>query len=260
MDNRPIGVMDSGAGGLTAVRVLKARYPKETVVYFGDSARNPYGERPREEIVRFAEEGKQFLLSQDVKAVIIACNTITFNVPPSFYEETVPVVGMSLDFSALPKVSRVAVFATPASIATHCHKKGVLRALPEADVIEVPCEGLAGAVERVAPKEEIRALVRNLTETYHAEKAEAVIFGCTHYPLIRDIFEEIFPGAFLLDPAEKTVETAMDILAERGALSEKSGEDVYWFSGDVAAPQKLLTEVMGARARSCEPLSVIRYP
>ena len=248
MDNRPIGVMDSGAGGLTAARVLKARYPKETMVYFGDSARNPYGERPREEIVRLAEEGKRFLLSQNVKAVVIACNTITFNVPPAFYEETVPVVGMSLDFSQLPRVSRVAVFATPASIATHRHKEGVLRALPGAAVVEVPCEGLAGAVERVAPREEIRELVQKLTDQYRANGAEAIIFGCTHYPLIRDVFEEIFPGAFLLDPAEKTVEEAMRILAEKDALSEAAGEDAYWFSGDTAAPQKLLSAVMGAGA------------
>ncbi len=248
MDNRPIGVMDSGAGGLTAARVLKARYPKETIVYFGDSARNPYGERSREEIARLAAEGKAFLLSQDVKAVVIACNTITFNVPPAFYEETVPVVGMSLDFSSLPKVSRVAIFATPASIATHRHKEGVLRALPGSDVVEVPCEGLAGAVERVAPREEIRALVQNLTEAHRAQGAEAVIFGCTHYPLIRDVFEEIFPGAFLLDPAEKTVEEAMRILAKKDALSSAASEDVYWFSGDTAAPQKLLSAVMGERA------------
>ena len=248
MDNRPIGVMDSGAGGLTAVRVLKARYSKETVVYFGDSARNPYGERPREEIVRFAEEGKRFLLSQDVKAVVIACNTITFNVPSDFYEEAVPVVGMSLDFSTLPDVRRVAVFATPASIATHRHKEGVLRARPGAEVVEVPCEGLAGAVERVAPKEEIRALVQKLTDKYQAKGAKAVIFGCTHYPLICDIFEDIFPGAFLLDPAEKTVEAAMKILAEKDALSDAAGEDAYWFSGDTAAPQKLLTFALGAGA------------
>ncbi len=241
MDNRPIGVMDSGAGGLTVVRALKSQFPNETVIYFGDSARNPYGERPRGEIFALATEGKRFLLSQNVKAVIVACNTITFNVPRSFYEEEVPVVGMSLDFSALPPVSTVAVFATPASISTHRHREGVLRSLPFARVAEVPCAGLAGAIEKGAPKGKIESLVRDFSERYGAATAGAVIFGCTHYPLVEDVFSKVFPGAFLLDPAARTVNRAMKVLAEKDALSQKPGEDVYYFTGEGAAAKRLLS-------------------
>lgn len=98
MDDRSIGVMDSGAGGFTVARAIRRLAPLENIVYFGDSRRNPYGERPREEIVRFAGEIRDFLLARQVKAVVIACNTITFNVPPSFFEAPVPVIGMSTDF------------------------------------------------------------------------------------------------------------------------------------------------------------------
>lgn len=247
MDRRPIGVMDSGAGGLTVASVLRRIAPEETIVYFGDSARNPYGERSREEIVRFAGEVKDFLLAKDVKAVIIACNTITFNVPESFYEAPVPVVGMSLDFSALPKVGTAAVFATPASIATHSHKAGILAALPEAEVIEVPCDGLAHAIETCAPAEEMEALIAALIEKYGAEKAEAAVFGCTHYPLVRSVFERLMPETFFLDPAEKTVEKALAALRERDGLADRRGEDAFYFSADAALAETLVEEAFGEK-------------
>ena len=245
MDRRPIGVMDSGAGGLTVARVFAARYPAENILYFGDSARNPYGERTQEEIIEFAGQIKKFLLSHDVKAVVLACNTITFNVPASFYEEAVPVVGMSLDFSALPAVSRVAVFATPASIATHAHKKGVLSALPKACVIEVPCEGLANAIERMAPQEEIRNILAGLIEKYGAGDAEAAVFGCTHYPLIVDCFRKLLSNTFFLDPAEVTAEKTMEILKSRDALSDRHEKDVFYFSGETEAASRLVAVAMG---------------
>lgn len=245
MNNRPIGIMDSGAGGLTVASVLRRLYPEETILYYGDSARNPYGEKTPEEIRRFAEEVRDYLIGQGVKAVIIACNTITFNVKPSFYDAEVPVTGMSLDFSGLPDVKKIAVFATPASIATHSHKGGVEKARPGADVIEVPCDGLAHAIETCAGREEIRALIASLIAKYHAEGAEAAVFGCTHYPLVRDIFEELLPETFFLDPAEKTVETAMERLKAAGALSEKRGEDHFYFSAQPELAEKLVRQAFG---------------
>lgn len=246
MDNRPIGVMDSGAGGLTVATVLRRLYPEESIVYFGDSARNPYGERPKEEIIRFAGEVKDFLISKGVKGIIIACNTITFNVPPSFYEAAVPVTGMSLDFSGLPKVKKAAVFATPASIATHSHKKGVEKVLPAAEIAEVPCDGLAHAIETLAPKSEIEALIRKLAETYGALDAEAAVFGCTHYPLVRDLFEKVMPHTRFLDPAEKTVETAMAKFGP-GDRAGKRGEDVFYFSAQPEMAEKLVAEAFGKK-------------
>ena len=252
MDNRPIGVMDSGAGGLTVARVLAARYPKESILYFGDSARNPYGERTKKEIIEFAGQIKHFLLEKDVKAVVLACNTITFNVPASFYEEKVPVIGMSLDFSALPQVETAAVFATPASIATHAHKGGLLKVMPDAKIVEVPCDGLANAIERLAPHDEIRELLQNLIEKYGAWDAKAAVFGCTHYPLIIDIFKELLPDTRFLDPAEVTAEKAMAVLKERDALAESHGKDVFYFSGETEPAARIIEAAMGEKKEVCQ--------
>lgn len=246
MDNRPIGVMDSGAGGLTVATVLRRLYPEESIVYFGDSARNPYGERPREEIIRFAGDVKDFLIGKGVKGIIIACNTITFNVPRSFYEASIPVTGMSLDFSDLPPVRKVAVFATPASIGTHSHRKGVEKVLPAAEIAEVPCDGLAHAIETLAPKGEIESLIRRLAETYGALGAEAAVFGCTHYPLVRDLFEKVMPHTYFLDPAEKTVETAM----AKFRPDERAGKreaDIFYFSAQPEMAEKLVAEAFGKK-------------
>lgn len=245
MDHRPIGVMDSGAGGLTVARVLKKRLPKERIVYIGDTARNPYGERPKEEIIRFAGEMKDFLLRKKVKMVIIACNTITFNVPPSFYEGTIPVVGMSLDFSALPHGKKAAVFATPASIATHRHGDAVRRLRPEAAVTEVPCYGLAHAIETGASEKEEEAIISGLLAKYGGGDAEEAVFGCTHYPLAEVAFHHLMPKTFFLDPAEPTVSEAERILKEKDLLSDEEGEDLFYFTADDGAAAPLTKAAMG---------------
>ena len=105
MDNRPIGIMDSGVGGLTVACVLKEKYPNEKFIFIGDTARNPYGNKSPEEVTFFAEEMKAFLAGKQVKMIIAACNTITFSVPPSFFEGKIPVIGMSLDFPELESVN-----------------------------------------------------------------------------------------------------------------------------------------------------------
>ena len=116
MDNRPIGIMDSGVGGLTVACVLKEKYPNEKFIFIGDTARNPYGNKSPEEVTFFAEEMKAFLAGKQVKMIIAACNTITFSVPPSFFEGKIPVIGMSLDFPELESVNHLAVIGTPMTI------------------------------------------------------------------------------------------------------------------------------------------------
>ena len=162
MDNRAVGVMDSGVGGLTVARVLAEKYPKEGIVFLGDTARNPYGERPVEEIVRFSEAIKDFLLKKDVKMILVACNTISFNVPPSFLEGDVPVIKMSMNVALPEDAKKIAVFATPATISAHSHKKYLAKAHPEVETVEIPCEGLGAAIERIEDKNSIRALLQSI--------------------------------------------------------------------------------------------------
>ena len=159
MDNRPIGVMDSGIGGLTVAKALKAAYPKEGIVFLGDTKRNPYGERTKEEIVDFSFAIKDFLLKKQVKMILIACNTISFNVPDSFFAGDVPVVKMSMDVKVPADAKRFAVFATPATIKTHAHKAYFAEKYPQLDFVEVPCDGLAAAIEQTMVSKRYRRII-----------------------------------------------------------------------------------------------------
>lgn len=245
MNNQPVGIMDSGVGGLTVAAVLRRLWPKESILYIGDSARNPYGERSKEDIAAFAEEMKAFLLRRGVKAIIVACNTITFNTPPSFYDGPVSVVGMSTDFSALPRVSRAAVFATPASISAHSHRRGLERVMPDADIVEAACPGLAAAIETGTATEDIRRLISACIEESGAAGAEAAVLGCTHYPLVRSVFEELMPGTIFLDPAEQTVTEAMARLALADALAEGPASDTFCFTAKTEEASRLAASVFG---------------
>ena len=245
MDNRPIGVMDSGVGGLTVARVLHEKYPEEGIVFVGDSERNPYGERSREEIARFSEEMKSFLLRKNVKMILIACNTISFNVPPSFFEGTVTVVKMSTHIHLPQGKGSVGIFATPASIRTHSHRKAMESAYPERTFLEVPCDGVAAAIEQGEEENVIVALVQKSAMEYHALGIDAGYWACTHYPLAPGAFRKVFPGVPFIDPALPTVEEGMDILRKSGSLADRQGERYFYFTDGLNHAMPLVTKLFG---------------
>lgn len=248
MDNRPIGIMDSGIGGLTVARELHRKYPRESIVFIGDNARNPYGERTEQEIIKFAGELKEFLLSQKVKMILIACNTISFTVPPSFYEEPIPVVPMSLALPDLTNTKEIAVFATPATIARHIHKKQILSIYPDIQVDEAPCEGLAHAIETDAADQEKRNILHRAIEKYHASQASLGWLACTHYPLITSLFKEAMPHCSFYDPAEPTVEKGMSLLRNAKSFADTEGTCSFYFTGDIHLAKPLCHRLFGQNA------------
>ena len=245
MDNRPIGIMDSGIGGLTVARVLHETYPEEGIVFLGDTKRNPYGERSRDDIVRFSFAIKDFLKEHQVKMILIACNTISFNVPPAFFEEDIPVIKMSMEVKLPEDAKRFAVFATPATIATHAHKAYFQKKYPQLDFVEVPCDGLAAAIERNADENTLSALVKQAAEEYHALDADTAIWSCTHYPLIADVFRKVLPKVRFLDPALPTVETGMDILRAHDALAGAMQEKTFYFTEGLENSAPLVKKLFG---------------
>ena len=245
MDNRPIGIMDSGIGGLTVAKVLHQKYPKEGIVFLGDTARNPYGERSSAEITHFSEAIKAFLLEKQVKMILIACNTISFNVPPSFFEGDVPVVKMSMDVTLPKDAKKVGVFATPATIATHVHKEYLSKKYPHLDIVEVPCDGLAAAIEQNKEENVISGLVQKATKEYHALGIDTALWSCTHYPLVGPIFQKVLPQVRFLDPALPTVETGMEILRQTDRLAETQGDKVFYFTAGLSHAKPVVQQIFG---------------
>jgi glutamate racemase len=248
MNNQPIGIMDSGIGGLTVARELHRKYPNENIIFIGDNARNPYGERTAKEIISFAEELKRFLLSQNVKMILVACNTISFTVPQAFYEDRVPIIPMSLDLPNLDGVGEIAVFATPATIARHIHKKQIESLEPNIKIDEVPCAGLAHAIEMNASDAEKKKLLHDAVKMYHAGNASVGWLACTHYPLITSVFDESLPNCRFYDPAEPTVKKGMDLLKDKDSLAEKGGSCSFCFTGSIEFSEPLCHRFFGENA------------
>ncbi len=237
INNRPIGVMDSGVGGISVLRELVKLMPGEEYIYYGDSVNAPYGTKPAQELIDLTMKNAQFLLEQGAKAIVIACNTATSvaaNLLRERYKD-IPIIGIepALKPAVLAKEhSKVLVMAT---IVTLEQKRfGDMMHLYEedADIIKVPCPGLVELIEGGHLKDQV--LVDYLEEKfapYNKNEIDAVVLGCTHYPLIKNTVQAILPHTVIYDGGYGTAKQTRRRLEECGLLSGKeSGGQVIFYN------------------------------
>jgi len=226
MDGRPIGVFDSGVGGLTVLHECLVTMPEEDFVYLGDHARLPYGPRPLDEIRRFAYEIAGFLAARDVKLIVVACNAATSAALPALQESlAVPVVGVIAPEAAAAvratRNRRIGLLATQATV-TAGRYETLVRAL-DAGVrfTAVPCPRLVPLIE--AGEQTVDA-VREYAAPLQAAGCDTVILGCTHYPLIRPVLQRVLGrDVTLVFSAEETAAEVADTLARKGWQRERGG-------------------------------------
>jgi glutamate racemase len=222
---RPIGVFDSGAGGLTVVRTLLQRMPNERVVYFGDTAYVPYGPRPPEEIRRFAIDACRFLCEHGTKLIVMGCNmSSAMALPAARRAADCPVLG-TVEAGAQSAVratrgGRIGVAATEGTVNSGAYERAIRALRPEAEVFQQPCPPLVPAVEAGLQDGLLQEAVELSLTPLRAKQPDTVILGCTHYPLIRETIQ-VFLGenVRLIDPAETLAEQAADELAARDLLA-----------------------------------------
>ena len=253
MDNRPIGVFDSGLGGLTAVRELHRLLPLERVVYFGDTGRMPYGGRSREEILLFTTQNVEFLKSFGVKLVLAACGTSSTLALPVLKDSFgLPVFGViepaAQDAARLTRSGRIGVLATAATVAGGAFHSAILSYLPDAQVTSVPCPLLAPLIEAGHTGGDDPALSPALEEylaPVRDARADTLLLGCTHYPLIsRAIAEKVGETVSLVGAGESAARRLFRALSPE-ARGEGDGAVTYVTSGDPALFRDTAERILG---------------
>lgn len=239
-DNRPIGVFDSGIGGLTVVKELQSLMPGENLIYFGDTARTPYGSRPPAEILEFMHEILRFFSAQDVKMAVVACNTMTaigLDAARKQYPFLMVGVNTGVRLSLmLTKNKRIGVIATQATIASGKHGKVAKEVDPSAALYPVACPKFVPLVESGKMEgAEAEAAAREYLTPLMEAKVDTLILGCTHYPLLANTIRKVMGTQLtLIDPARETAIDAHNLLKKHQLLSgARQGATRLCFSADL---------------------------
>jgi glutamate racemase len=226
----PIGVFDSGVGGLTVLRTLTARLPHEHTVYLGDTARVPYGTRSGEVVTRYALLSARHLATHGIKLLVVACNTVSAHSLPALAAALpIPVIGViepgAQAAAAKTRGGTIAVLGTPATIASGAYQAALRRLAPLAGVVARACPLFVPLAEEGWTEGEVPRMV---AERYLADLrrtgVDTAVLGCTHYPLLgRAIAEVLGHDVSIVDSAEATAEAVAGMLAARGMLREPGG-------------------------------------
>lgn len=244
MDDRAIGVFDSGMGGLTAVRELIRRLPGEDVVYFGDTARVPYGGKGTDTIIKYARQDVAFLRTFDLKAIVIACGTVSTTALDILAQENpLPVIGVVEPAAqaavAATKTGRIGLVGTKTTIASGVYERTVLRLMPDAKVTARACPLFVPFVEngRFQPGDPlVDILVAEYLAPFREAGVDTLVLGCTHYPLLWDaISQYLGPQVTLISSGAACIDTVARLLEERDLLSSKTLGGVHrYFASDSA--------------------------
>ena len=240
----PIGVFDSGIGGLTVAREIMRNLPSEKIVYFGDTARLPYGNKSKETIIRFSRQITRFLLRQDVKAIVIACNTASaFALETLKKEIDIPVIGV-IDAGAavaasVTKNRRVGVIGTVGTIGSGIHAEHLHRLDPEIEVIGKACPLFVPLAEEGWLDDPVtEAVAHRYLDSLKERDIDTLILGCTHYPLLRSLIGRVMGSHVrLVNPAYETALELKQLLEDRDMLCPSAGTEDFpyrFFVSDLA--------------------------
>jgi glutamate racemase len=264
VNEAPVGIFDSGIGGLTVARAIFRQLPAESTIYFGDTARVPYGPKSPDTVRRYSREILDWLLAQRVKAVVIACNTSTAHALEDLRRiSPVPVIGVIEPGSrAAIAASRsvVGIIGTAGTIASEAYPRAIRARKPDAQVLQAACPLFVPFVEEgwfdhpaleLVAHEYLRPLI--------AGGVDALVLGCTHYPLLMPLLQRVMgPEVRLIDSAEETARALGEVLRREGLTAPASGSPAHRFvvSDDEARFRAVGARFIGARLERAEVVSV----
>ena len=244
MDKRPIGVFDSGIGGLTVMKEIVEQLPGEDIVYFGDTARIPYGSRSKETVIKYVMQSIKFLMTKDIKAIVVGCNTASaLALEEAKAAFDIPIIGViepgSRAAASSSQNKTIGVIGTEGTINSDAYQANIRRLLPTAEIIGVPCPLFVPIVEEGWENSDVAdvAAQKYLLELKE-HSIDTLVLGCTHYPALRYTISKIMgEGVKLINPAYETAKLTKDMLKEKALLNDKiEGGNYKYYVSD--APDK----------------------
>lgn len=268
LNPKSIGVFDSGLGGLTAVRQLRRLMPSENIIYFGDTARVPYGNRSRETLLQYARQDLRFLRTFNLKAVVIACGTVSTNCLETLREESCwPITGVVEPAveraAAVTRSGKIGLVATRASVASGAYERVFRRADPALEVHALACPLFVPLVEegRYRPGD---VVIETVAREYLTPLVEAgvdtLVLGCTHYPLLSEVIGGVMgPGVTLVDVGAEAARACRDLLAAGDALAERETGSARFYTSDRAVNFQRLAALFLGEEEPVEQVDIFQY-
>ncbi len=264
--NQPVGLFDSGIGGLTVAYAIIQQLPEEQLLYFGDTARLPYGTKSPGTIQQYSAGITQFLLDKGAKLIVVACNTASAAALNHLRRQwpEVPFVGMEPAVKPGARATRsgkVGILATAGTFKSQRYSSLMHRFAREVQLLENPCLGLVERIEAGdTDSPEMEAFLRSILEPMLEAGADTFVLGCTHYPFVQPLIEKIVgPEATVINPAPAVARQVERVLSERQALSPKlAGPHRFYVSGHPAPFERMARLLLGVEvgARKPEPWNV----
>lgn len=243
MDNRPIGFFDSGVGGLTCIPYLMKKLPEERIIYFGDTARTPYGSKAESTIKQFSAQIADFLVKNDVKMIVIACNTVSAICVEDLRKKypDIPIVGI-IDPAAevISKTcgltNKIGVIGTKVTISSGAYKKAIKVRNEYLRVFEKACPAFVPLIEEGIIQNDIM----DLTIEYYMDdfilenRIDTMVLGCTHYPLLKSNIKRKYPNLRIINPSEEVIKRIGSILEEKDMLAKNSDFENIFYASDLS--------------------------
>ncbi|MBC7959176.1 MAG: glutamate racemase [Vallitaleaceae bacterium] len=251
MDNRPIGVFDSGFGGLTVAKEIMKQLPNEKIIYFGDTARIPYGSKSSETVIKYSMQIIRFLLTKDVKAIVIACNTASAMALEAVQQHfDFPILGVVepgvTAAIRMTKNKRIGIIGTEGTISSGSYEKRIHNEREQIEVFSTPCPLFVPLVEEGWLEDPVTEEVakRYLKDILH-HNVDTLVLGCTHYPLLTNIIGDIMGKAVtLVNPAYETACVLEQMLIAKGLGSEASAHSHAFYVSDHARKFEAFTKII----------------
>lgn len=236
MDKRPIGIFDSGIGGLTVFKEIKRLLPREDIIYFGDTARVPYGAKSKDTVIKFSIQNADFLIGIGIKMIVVACNTSSgYSLPVLKRRYNIPVIGViepgAREAATVTQKMRIGVIGTKATVSSGAYEREIKKINPKIKVISASCPLFVPLVEEGWLEDDVtRIIAERYLRPFKRDDTDVIVLGCTHYPLLKPIIRNVLGrGISLIDSATETAEAVRQIVHEKKIYNGRAGNGKYRF-------------------------------